>query len=107
MATILTDVQQVSCSLDPRNAKGNPAPLDGVPQWASSNPAVATVEPAADGLSALVKAVSVGTAQISCVADADLDVGELREITGILDIEVKPSEAVTLGITAGTPETQP
>lgn len=103
---ILTDTQKVGCTIDPRNSKGNPAPVDGVPQWASSNAAVATVTPAADGLSADVVAVSVGTTQISCVADADLDVGELREITGLLDIEVKASEAVTLGITAGVPVEQ-
>ena len=103
MAVILTDIQKVSCSLDPRNSKGNPAPLDGVPVWASSNEAVATVTAAADGLTADVTATGVGTAQISVVADADLDVGELREITGLLDVEVKASEAVTLGIVAGTP----
>jgi uncharacterized protein YjdB len=103
---ILTDTQQVTCSLDPRNSKGNPATLDGVPVWSTSDEAIATVEAAADGLTALVKAVTVGTAQISVVADADLDVGEQREITGLLDIEVKAGEAVTLGITAGTPEEQ-
>lgn len=103
---ILTDTQKVSCTLDPRNAKGNPAPLDGTPQWASSNPAVATVEPAADGLSAVVTAVAPGTTQISVTADADLDEGETREISGTLDIDVKAGEAVTLGITAGTPEEQ-
>lgn len=104
---ILTDTQQVSCTLDPRNSKGNPASLDGVPEWASSNPAVATVTPSTDGLTAVVKASGLGTAQISVTADADLDAGETRAITGTLNIEVKPSEAVTLGITAGTPGDQP
>lgn len=101
---ILTDTQKVTCTIDPRNIKGNPAPVDGVPQWSSSNPAVATVTPSDDGLSATVTAVGVGVTQISCVADADLDAGETREITGVLDVDVRPSEAVTLGIVAGTPE---
>ena len=106
MATILTATQKVSCSIDPRDSKGNKAPVDGVPQWSSSDPAVATVVPSADGLSADVLAAGVGTAQIQVVADADLDVGETRELTGTLDIEVKPAEAVTLGITAGAPVEQ-
>lgn len=103
---VLTDTQKATCTIDPRNAKGNPAPVDGVPQWSTSNPAVATVIPAVDGLSADVVAVSVGTTQISVIADADLDVGEIREITGTLDVTVKASEAVTMGITAGTPVEQ-
>jgi hypothetical protein len=103
---ILTDTQKVSCTIDPRNSKGNPAPVDGVPEWASSNAAVATVTPAADGLSAVVVAVGIGLAQISVTADADLDVGETRNISGTLDIDVRASEAVTLGITPGTPEEQ-
>ena len=107
MALILTDTQQCALGIDPRNAKGNPAPVDGVPQWASSDPAVAVVEPAADGLTAVVKAVAQGTTQISVTADADLDEGEVRNITGVLDVEVRPAEAVTMGITTGTPEEQP
>jgi hypothetical protein len=104
---ILTDTQQVRCTIEPLNAKGNPAPVEGVPQWASSDASVAEVIPEADGLSALVVARGLGISQISVVADADLDVGEVREITGTLDIEVKASEAVTMGITTGTPEEQP
>jgi uncharacterized protein YjdB len=103
---ILTDTQKVSCTIAPLNAKGNPAPVDGVPEWSSSNPSVATVTPAADGLSAVVTAVGIGVAQISVVADADMDAGETRELTGTLDIDVRASEAVTLSITAGAPEEQ-
>lgn len=103
---VLTDTQKATLTLDPRTAKGAPARLDGVPQWSSSNPAVATIEPAADGLSAVVRATATGTTQINVVADADLDANEVRELTGVLDVEVKASEAVTLGISAGAPEEQ-
>lgn len=103
---ILTDTQQVVCTIDPRNAKGNPAPVDGVPEWATSNPSVATVHPTADGMACTVRSVGVGTCQISVTADADLDVGEVRNITGTLDIDVRPSEAVTMGITTGIPQEQ-
>ena len=37
---ILTDVQKVTASITPVDAKGNPAAVDGVPSWTSSNPRV-------------------------------------------------------------------
>lgn len=106
MALILTDTQKATLTVQPLNSKGNPAPVDGVPQWASTNPSVATVTPAADGLTAEVVAAGIGVTQINCVADADMDEDETREITAVLDVEVKASEAVQLGITAGTPVEQ-
>lgn len=102
----LTDTQQVTLSLDIRNKKGNPADVDGAPQWSSSNPAVATVEPSADGKSALVKAQTPGDTTIAAVADADLGSGVV-EITGIEQVQVKAGQAVTVGFVAGVPEEQP
>jgi hypothetical protein len=102
---LLTDTQKVTLSIDPRNAKGNPAPVDGVPEWAVSNPGVGTITPSADGLSATFVATTGGDTQVSVTADADLGDG-VRSLSATLDISVKPGEAVTLGITAGTPEEQ-
>jgi len=102
---ILTDEQKVTLSVAFKTAAGNPAVVDGVPVWASSDPAIVSLEVAADGMSAVATTVGpLGTVQVSVVADADLDEGETREVTGTLDIEVKASEAVTVGIAAGTPE---
>jgi len=104
MALILTDEQQVSLSIDPRTAAGNAAQVDGIPVWQVSDAAILTLVVAEDGKSAVVKSAGpVGTSQVSVSADADLGEG-VRTITGTLDIEVKAAEAVTLGITAGTPE---
>lgn len=103
--TILTDTQQVTGTIRPRNAQGNPAPIDGVPQWSTSNPSVATVTPSADGLTCVVRAAGIGTTQVAVVCDADLGEG-VRELTTLDDIEVKASEAVTIGIEWGTPENQ-
>jgi len=102
---ILTDTQKCNLAIDPRNAKGQPAPVDGIPQWSSSNPGVCDIQPAADGLSAYVFAVGTGASQISVTADADLGAG-VRNLTGTLDVEVRAGEAVTMGIAAGTPEEQ-
>ncbi len=103
---VLTDTQKCTLTITPKNAKGNPAPVDGIPEWSSSNPAVVSITPAANGLSAVVKATATGTSQISVTVDADLDAGETRNLTGTLDVEVRPSEAVMVGITTGTPEEQ-
>jgi hypothetical protein len=51
---VLTATQQVQLSIAVVDRKGNPARVDGVPAWSVSDAAVLTVEPAADGLSALV-----------------------------------------------------
>jgi hypothetical protein len=102
---ILTDEQKVALAVEFKTAAGNPAKVDGVPVWSSSDESVVTVEASEDGLSAVATAVGpLGTAQISCEADADLDEGETRVITGVLDIEVRAAEAVIAVVAAGAPE---
>lgn len=99
---IIKATQQFTATIQPVDAKGNPALVDGVPVWSSSNPAVLTVEPAADGMSATVKAVGpVGTGQVAVTADADMGEG-VKSIIGTLDVEVKPGDAVTLTVNTGT-----
>jgi len=100
---ILTDEQKCSVAVAFKTDKGNPAPVDGVPVWASSNEAAVVVTAAADGLSAeLTTPGGLGTAQISVTADADLGEGVV-EIIGLLDVEVKPAGATIVEITPGTP----
>lgn len=104
MATIITDEEQIPLSVGFTTSTGNPATIDGTPRWASSDEAVVTLRVAEDGLSAVAVSVGpLGMAQISVTADADLGEG-VREITGILEIEVRAAEAVFVGITAGEPE---
>lgn len=103
MLLVLTDEQKVQLSIQPVTAAGNPAKLDGVPAWSVSDANVLSLEVAADGLSAWATAVgNVGTSQVSVSADADLGEG-VREITAVLDVEVKAAEAVALTIAAGAP----
>lgn len=45
--------------------KGQPAPLEGLPVWTSSNPAVADVIASADGATAKVRAIGPGDCQIT------------------------------------------
>jgi len=50
---------------------GATVPVVGTPTWTVDNSAVATVVPAAGGLSAVVTAVAVGTATVTVTAEGD------------------------------------
>lgn len=106
MATaVFGEAQFVVASIAPKTAKGNPGLLDGIPVWASSNPAVADVQPSVDGLSCKVVAVAAGDAQISVTADVDLGEG-VKDLTDTGNVTVTPGETVSLGISFGTPADQ-
>jgi len=102
----ITDTQQVVLTAAFADKKGNAASVDGAPVWTSSDPSVATVTAAADGLTATVVAVTEGQVTISVDADADLGSG-VQSITGTLDVVIGPGVAVVAGVTAGTPTEQP
>jgi len=102
----MKDNQQATASIQPVDSKGNPATLDGVPVWASSDETIVTVEPATDGLSALVKATGpVGTAKVSVTGDADMGEGT-KPIFGQLDVDVTAGEAVSLTMKLSDPTDQ-
>lgn len=101
----LTDSQQATLSIAPTDRKGKPAQVEGV-TWTSSDNTKVTVEPAPDGLSAVIKAQDIGTAQVSVGADAQLGDG-VTALTGLLNVEVVAGAAVSLGIAAGAPTEQP
>jgi hypothetical protein len=89
------------------DAQGNPALLDGPPIWTSSDETILTVEPAADGLNALIKAAgAVGAAQIRVDGDADTGAG-VETLTAILEFEILAGKAVGLSVAVGTPVDQP
>lgn len=104
----MTSTQQVTLTLNPLDKNGNPAKVDGVPEWQIDNPALATVTPAADGLTALVKALGApGKVNVKGIVDADLTSGVRNlEATLAIDITSAVLEAQTLTITAGDPVEQ-
>lgn len=94
---------KVPASIQPVDAAGNPAAVDGVPVWTSSAPTIVTVIAAVDGMSAeIVPAGLLGTAQVNVQADADLGSG-VTAITGILDVQSVAGTAVGLQIQTGAP----
>jgi len=103
MALTLTNTQKVTLTVQPVDAKGYSAPVDGIPSWAQSDASVGTLT--ANGFSAEFVALAPGQTQITVSADADLG-ANTRTITGVLDILVEAGEASTLIITAGVPTQQ-
>ena len=106
MALVMTATQQCLLTMQPLDAKGNPAPVDNVAEWQVSNPGVCSIQPATDGVTAMCVALATGDTQINCTADADLG-GGVRNITGVIQVSIRPAEAVSMGIVAGEPVEQP
>src|SRR5258706_5801716 len=94
MASITTDQQYLGVTLTITNKKGQPAPVDGAPVWASSDATVLTVTEAADGMSGDIVTVAPGVARVTVSADADLGSG-VTTITGVTE-----DITVTLGTSA-------
>lgn len=106
VSVVLKDNEKVSVSISPVDAAGNPGKIDGVPVWSSSNETVLTVTPADDGLSAVLTTVGpLGNAQVEVNADADLGEG-VKNVSGLIDVEVVAGETVALNPNVGTPETR-
>jgi ribosome-associated translation inhibitor RaiA len=95
--------QFFSANLKATDRYGNAAVLDpeNPPVFVSSNPEVATVTTAADGLSAVVQSTGkMGTAQISVTADAVIGPEE-KLIVGTLELEVLSGDAVVVSLEPG------
>ncbi len=106
MNVILPDTHQFPVTIAVVDARGNPAEVQGVPSWASTDESVVIVQPAVDGKSAIVAAVGpLGHAQVAVTADADLGEG-VENISGLLDVDVVASAAVSIAITPGPIEPQ-
>lgn len=100
----LFDSNKVGLSITPVDDKGNPAHVDGAPQWNNSNEAVVSLQIAEDGMSAVASAVGpLGAAQITVTADADLGEGNIP-IIGTLDINILPGQATSIAVNPGQQE---
>jgi hypothetical protein len=106
MTLTLTIDQKALVELQITDRVGNPATVDGVPAWASSDEAAVTVTPDADGMTAWVTAgdgVTAEAVMVTTKVDADLGEGT-REIIGTLQVNVAAGEAQFVELQAGAPE---
>lgn len=98
---VITDSQQIALKVKPETKAGNPAKIDGVPEWSSSDESVVVMTPSEDGLSCdAVGTGKLGTCQVQVTADADIGEG-VETITQIETVEVRAGKAVKVGIEAG------
>jgi hypothetical protein len=105
MAYNLPDGKKVTVQVAYVDAKGNPAKVDGDVAWSSSGNGIAMVTAdATDTTKAVIQSSSLGQAQITAKADADLGAG-VRELLTMFDVEVVAGEAVAGTIApVGPPE---
>jgi hypothetical protein len=113
MAYTLPSDKTVKLQIGYVDVNGNPATIDGVVTWESSDPTIADVtslpvtKGAAGSVVQLTPGSAIGNCQISAKADADLGAG-VRELVTLLDVTVVGGEAVTGTITpVGEPTPKP
>jgi len=101
----LRDSEQVTLTVEALDAEGNPANV--TVGWSSSDETIVAVTDNGDG-SALVTASpgagGLGSATVTVTA-TDTSDGDVHE--GTFDVEVVAGDAVTVNVTAGTPEAKP
>lgn len=80
----------LTAKLAPTDAAGNALPLPPGLAWASSDPGTLTVTPSADGSTAVVEAVKLGTASVTVTAGG---------VTESADVTVTAGALAHLGLT--------
>lgn len=107
MAVTMNSVQQFNVTIKIVNKKGQPASVDGTPEWLSDNTDVLALTPSPDGMSCDVVAVGIpGTAKVQVSADADLGAG-VESLVGTLDVSVIAAPATAITLTPGAVVDQP
>jgi hypothetical protein len=82
---------------------GNPAAIDGEVTWSSSNDAIVSVSSQGPDIANVMAMSTLGSAQVTASADADLGAGT-RTLLTLLDVTVVAGEAVAGTISPiGTP----
>jgi hypothetical protein len=95
----ITKGQKCRLRMVPKDANGNYATVEkGTAKWASSDEAVLTVTPDADGLTATGEAIAQGVATVTATADASLEPNLTTEIKAVTNIGVQDAEAMSLEI---------
>lgn len=100
---INSDSPGVAATLNVSDKEGVTAKVYGVPVWASDDEKVATVVPAADGMSAVVKPVADGNCNISVTLEGDPTPGK-DTITAEAPVSVVDPEATQASIGFGEPQ---
>jgi hypothetical protein len=97
--TVKADETTLKADVTFTDSKGNVTLPDGVPTWEVADPAVLTVTPAADGMTATFAVLAPGVSAVTVKGvETHGGVGEPTEITGTGTVTVEAGEAVTAAI---------
>jgi len=101
----MTVTQEVDVALKITDARGNPAAVDGVPEWTVDNNLI-VVTPTADGMSCKCSSAGgLGTSTVTATVDADLGAG-VTPILGQIVFDLVAGSATVVELTPGTPTEQ-
>lgn len=96
-------VQEVPVSVRFLDDHGRVVAVDGAPVWEAGDANLVDLDVAADGLSCIVRSRDrAGRTTLTVRADAQIG-ADVREIQGVLDLEVTESGAVTVEFNVGEP----
>jgi hypothetical protein len=102
----MSSTQEVNVAIKVVDNKGNPARVDGAPEWSADNSELLSLTPSADGMSCMVSAVGpLGSGMVSVEADADLGAG-ITPLFGVLEFQITGGTATTIEIVPGEPKEQ-
>jgi hypothetical protein len=103
MSLIMTVAQECPLSVTFKDDQGNPAQVESG-EWSVTDPSIITIHTDPQDLTkAIVAATGVpGTGQVNVKADARFG-PDVKEIFGLLDVQIVSSEATVVEISAGTP----
>jgi hypothetical protein len=106
VAYTLPSGMQVQVQVTYVDANGNPATVDGLVAWNSSEAGIVDVivDPTDSTLATVQAAAGLGAAQVTATADADLGAGT-RPLVTLMDVTVVAGEAVAGTITPVGPPT--
>lgn len=105
MAFILKDSQQADVSVTVLSRAGNPASVEN-PRWESDNSDIVAIANDEGTSATIVAAGAVGRATVTFLADGDLGEG-VKELRGVLDVEVVGGDAAVVNIVASEPVEKP
>lgn len=107
LMVLMTSVQFVEVTLEPKDLRGNPAPVENI-VWESSDPTMLQVvpdeiNPAKVRINALGP---VGTAQVNVSADVNMDPEVVQSLSDFIAFEIRVAFASTLGMSITEPQDQ-
>lgn len=99
----LLNIEQVPFSIEPVDKYGKPAEVENV-EWVLSDPSLGSLVISEDTKSCtFITSGSIGECQVSVSADPTIGEPVGIPLLDIAYVKIVPSEAVGLGIKAGTP----